>query len=182
MTSFDPATTLLVVALEDELPADMVPGWRIIYTGVGKINAAVALAAAVDKYQPLQVLNYGSAGALRPGLVGVHEVTRFYQRDMDVRALGFALGQTPFEDGTCIDLGRDGLSCGTGDQFVSAPPELDTDLVDMEAFALAKICRQQARDFHCFKYISDKADDAAATDWSQSLAIGARLFCDQILR
>jgi adenosylhomocysteine nucleosidase len=71
MTSFDPATTLLVVALEDELPADMVSGWRIIYTGVGKINAAVALAAAVDKYQPLHVVNYGSAGALRPGLIGI---------------------------------------------------------------------------------------------------------------
>jgi hypothetical protein len=54
MTRFDPATTLLVVGLEDELPADMVPGWRIIYTGVGKINAAVALAAAVDKYRPLR--------------------------------------------------------------------------------------------------------------------------------
>jgi hypothetical protein len=66
--------------------------------------------------------------------------------------------------------------------LVSAPPELDTDLVDMEAFALVKICGHQARDFHCFKYISDNADDAAATDWSQSLAIGARLFCDQILR
>ena len=181
MTSFDPLTTLLVVALEDELPAEMVSGWRIIYTGVGKINASITLAAAVDKYQPLRVLNYGSAGALKPGLVGIHEVTQFYQRDMDVRALGFALGQTPFEDGTCIDLGRAGLSCGTGDQFVSAPPELETDLVDMEAFALAKICRQRARDFHCFKYISDNADDEAAADWSQSLAIGARLFCDRIL-
>ena len=181
MTSFDPLTTLLVVALEDELPADMVSGWRIIYTGVGKINAAIALTAAVDEYKPLHVLNYGSAGALKPGLIGIHEVTQFYQRDMDVRALGFALGQTPFEDDICIDLGRAGLSCGTGDQFVSAPPELDTDLVDMEAFALAKICRQQARDFHCFKYISDNADDEAANDWSQSLAIGARLFCNQIL-
>ena len=181
MTNFDPASTLLVIALEDELPSALVSAWRIIYTGVGKINAAVALAEALQRYQPRHVLNYGSAGALRPGLVGVHEVTRFYQRDMDARALGFTLGQTPFEDGICIDLGRAGLSCGTGDQFVSAPPELVTDLVDMEAFALAKICRQQARDFHCFKYISDNANDEAAHDWSQSLAIGAQLFCDQIL-
>jgi adenosylhomocysteine nucleosidase len=65
--------------------------------------------------------------------------------------------------------------------FVSAPPELATSLVDMEALALAKICRQQARDFHCFKYISDNADDAAAADWHQSSAIGERLFCDQVL-
>ncbi|MGB1998662.1 MAG: hypothetical protein ACPHS7_04390 [Candidatus Puniceispirillaceae bacterium] len=43
MTSFDPQTTLLVVALENELPCDMVAGWTIIYTGVGKVNAAIAL-------------------------------------------------------------------------------------------------------------------------------------------
>ena len=43
------------------------------------------------------MVNYGSAGALRSGLAGLHQVTRFLQRDMDVRALGFALGQTPFE-------------------------------------------------------------------------------------
>ena len=43
MTRFDPQTTLLVVALENELPRDMVAGWTIIYTGVGKVNAAIAL-------------------------------------------------------------------------------------------------------------------------------------------
>ena len=37
-----------------------------------------------------------------------------------MRALGFSLGQTPFEDDVIIDLDGDGLSCGTGDNFVSA--------------------------------------------------------------
>ena len=100
---------------------------------------------------------------------------------MDVRALGFALGQTAFEDDGEILAGTGGLSCGTGDQFVSAPPELTSDLVDMEAYALAKICKQKAIDFHCFKFISDNADGDAARDWSQQLAIGAKLFSAEIL-
>ena len=56
------------------------------------------------------------------GLSGIHEVTKFVQRDMDARAIGFELGQTPFEDNIEIDLGRDGLTCGTGDSFVSDMP------------------------------------------------------------
>jgi adenosylhomocysteine nucleosidase len=181
MTRFDPQTTLLIMALEGELPRDMATGWTIVYTGVGKVNAAIALGDAIAMLQPTHVVNYGSAGALRPGLAGLHRVTRFLQRDMDVRALGFALGQTPFEDDSEILAGTGGLCCGTGDQFVSAPPELTSDLVDMEAYALAKICKQKAIDFHCFKFISDNADGDAARDGSQQLAIGAKLFSAEIL-
>ena len=182
MTRFDPQTTLLVVALENELPRNMVAGWTIIYTGVGKVNAAIALCDAIAIHQPKHVVNYSSAGALRPDLIGLHRVTRFLQRDMDVRTLGFALGQTPFEDDGEILAGAGGLSCGTGDQFVSSPPELTSDLVDMEAYALARICKQKAIDFYCFKFISDNADDDAAHDWSQQLASGAKLFSAEILQ
>ena len=182
MTRFDPQTTLLVVALENELPRDMAAGWTIIYTGVGKVNAAIALCDAIVIYQPKQVVNYGSAGALRPCPAGLHRVTRFLQRDMDARTLGFALGQTPFEDDGEILAGTGGLSCGTGDQFVSSPPELASDLVDMEAYALARICQQKAIDFYCFKFISDNADGDAAHDWGQQLANGAKLFSAEILQ
>ena len=182
MTRFNPQTTLLVVALENELPRDMVVGWTVIYTGVGKVNAAIALCDAIAIHQPKHVVNYGSAGALRPDLAGLHRVTRFLQRDMDVRTLGFALGQTPFENDGEILAGTGGLSCGTGDQFVSSPPELTSDLVDMEAYALARICKQKAIDFHSFKFSSSTADGDAAHDWSQQLAKGAKLFSAEILQ
>ena len=74
MTRFDPQITLLVVALENELPRDMAAGWTIVYTGVGKVNAAIALGDAIAMRQPKQVVNYGSAGALRPGLARLHRV------------------------------------------------------------------------------------------------------------
>ncbi len=122
----------------------MTAGWIIVYTGVGKVNVAIDIGDAIAKHQLRQVMNYGSAGALRPGLAGLHRVTRFLQRDMDVRALGFALGQTAFDDDGETLAGTSGLSCGTGDRFVSAPPELTSDLVDVEAYALAKICKPWA--------------------------------------
>ena len=63
MTRFDPQTTLLIVALENELPRKMATGWNIVYTGVGKVNAAIALCDAVATHQPKHVVSYGSAGA-----------------------------------------------------------------------------------------------------------------------
>ncbi len=181
MTSFNPQSTLLVVALESELPRYLAVGWQVVYSGVGKLNAAITLCDALASYQPKQVINYGSAGALRADLSGLYRVTRFQQRDMDARSLGFALGQTPFEDNVIIELDEVGLTCGTGDHFVSAPPEMTSDIVDMEAYALAKICQRKAIEFHCFKFISDNADDDAATDWAQKLMVGARLFASEIL-
>ena len=181
MTRFDPRTTLLVVALESELPRRLAVGWQIVYSGVGKVNAAITLSDALASLRPKRVVNYGSAGALRKDLSGLCRVTRFLQRDMDVRALGFSLGQTPFEDDVIIDLDGGGLSCGTGDTFVSAPPEMSCDLVDMEAYALAKICLQKNVEFHCFKFVSDNANGDAANDWTQQFERGARLFSKQVL-
>ncbi len=182
MTSFDPRTSLIVVALEMELPPAVVEGWQVLYTGVGKVNAAIELSKALNEAKsPKTIVNYGSAGSLRTDLSGIQEVTRFFQRDMDARALGFELGQTPYEDDIEIDLGRDGLACGTGDSFVSGMPAMQTDLVDMESYVIAKICRQRGIDFYCYKFISDNADEGAAVDWDKQLNNGAMLFVKNFL-
>lgn len=59
---------------------------------------------------------------------------------MDARSLGFALGQTPYEDNVIIDFDGGGLSCGTGDHFVSAPQEMVSDLVDRLCSVIGKWC------------------------------------------
>ena len=181
MTRFDPRTTLLIVALENESPRDLVAGWQIVYSGVGKVNAAITLCEALAYYKPRRVINYGSVGALRTDLPGLCRLTSFQQLDMDVRALGFLLGQTPFEDDIIINIKGDGLSCGAGDNFVNLPPEMSSDLVDTEAYAFAKICQQRAVEFHCFKFISDYADDDVAHDWEERLVLGAKLFHFEVL-
>jgi adenosylhomocysteine nucleosidase len=177
-----PDNTLIVVALEDELPTHMVPGWNVLYTGVGKVNAAIAATEAVLEAQPTHLINYGTAGALNTQITGLNRVNHIVQRDMDVRPLGFELGHTPFDTTGHIDLGGSGVSLGTGDHFVTTPPELITDIVDMEAYALAKVARLYQIHFQCWKYISDNANDDAADHWAENVAKGARAFVEQVIR
>ena len=46
----------------------------------------------------------------------------------------------------------------------------------MEAYALAKVCKLEGIVFRCFKYISDKADGNASSDWIDNCRKGAKLF------
>ena len=97
---FDPKDTLILVALQAELPREMIPSWNVAYTGVGKVNAALKGSEYVARYKPINLINFGTAGALNPKLSGLLEVTQFFQRDMDARDMGFALG---FERGWIVD-------------------------------------------------------------------------------
>ena len=124
-----------------------------------------------------EVINYGTAGTIKKELSGLVEVTKFYQRDMDVRGLlDIKLGETPFDDINEILNSNEGYSCGTGDSFVNKQIEMDVDLVDMEAYALAKVCKLEDIKFKCFKYISDNADSSASLDWIENCKKGAELF------
>ena len=171
---------LLIVALKQELPRNLLPEFNIEYCGVGKINATYKALEIISKYEPKLIINFGTAGSLRKNLFGLHEVSHFFQRDMDATALGFKIGVTPFEERSVIDFGRTGLSCSSGDNFVSSPPELKTDLVDMEAYAIAKVCVLKNVQFMCFKYVSDNADGSASKNWKANASLGATAFKDMI--
>ncbi|MAQ80576.1 MAG: 5'-methylthioadenosine nucleosidase [Rhodobacterales bacterium] len=171
---------LLIIALKEELPRNLLPEFNIEYCGVGKINATYKALEIISKYEPKLIINFGTAGSLRKNLFGLHEVSHFFQRDMDARALGFKIGVTPFEERSVIDFGRTGLSCSSGDNFVSSPPELKTDLVDMEAYAIAKVCVLKNIQFMCFKYVSDNADESASKNWKANASLGATAFKDMI--
>ena len=147
------------------------------HIGVGKINATYNLVKLIHKYKPLEVINYGTAGAVKKQLSGIIECTKFYQRDMDVRGLlDLKLGQTPFDNINEIILSEEGFSCGSGDSFVKKQIEMNVDLVDMEAYALAKVCKLEDINFRCFKFISDNADTNASSDWIENCKKGAKLF------
>ncbi|WP_023648353.1 5'-methylthioadenosine nucleosidase [Candidatus Pelagibacter ubique] len=147
------------------------------YIGVGKVNATYNLTKLIHEHNPSEVINYGTAGNIKKNLSGLVEVTKFYQRDMDVRGLlDIKLGETPFDDINEILNSNEGYSCGTGDSFVNKQIEMDVDLVDMEAYALAKVCKLEGIKFRCFKYISDNADDSASIDWIENCKKGAKLF------
>ena len=171
---------LILVAVEEELSLKDLPDLQIHYTGVGKINAAIKTIEIIKDYSPAQIINYGTAGSLNKKLTGLVEVTRFFQRDMDASPLGFKIGQTPFDSVDEINFGTGGYCCGTGDSFVTQTPKLKTDLVDMEAYAIAKICYLNDIKFRCFKYISDNADVGANDDWIKNVSMGKKLFIKRI--
>ena len=164
---------LFVAALKEETV-----GLNYFYhVGVGKVNATYNLTKLIHEHNPSEVINYGTAGTIKKGLSGIVEVTKFYQRDMDVRGLlDIKLGETPFDNINEIFNSSKGYSCGTGDSFVNKKIEMDVDLVDMEAYALAKVCKLEGIKFRCFKYISDNADDSASIDWLENCKKGTKLF------
>jgi len=108
-------------------------------------------------------------------------VSTFVQRDMDVSALGFAVGVTPMDDDhpAEIHLERffDDLPqgiCGTGDSFETGLPKVPCNLVDMEGYAMAKVCKKLGVRFVSVKYITDGANETAHLDWEENLLLGAK--------
>ncbi|MDB0155504.1 5'-nucleosidase, partial [Acinetobacter baumannii] len=48
------------------------------------------------------------------------------------------------------------------------------DVVDMEGYALAKVCHKLGVRLISVKYITDGADDTAHLDWEENLLLGAQ--------
>ena len=144
---------VILVALEEEFPSSTLKNYHIEYTGVGKINATFKTLEIINEFWPKLIINYGTAGSLNSDLSGLCEVSEFLQRDMDASSLGFQYGETPFDEIFSITFGRSGFTCGSGDNFMTASPKLQTDLVDMEAYAIAKVCLLKKVNLLCFKYI-----------------------------
>ena len=96
---------------------------------------------------------------------------------MDARGLlDFKLGETPFDPISKIILSDKGYICASGDRFVKNKLEINCDIVDMEAYALAKVCKLNGIEFKCFKYISDYANDESSNDWIENCHKGAGEF------
>jgi adenosylhomocysteine nucleosidase len=180
--------TLVVMALAAESDGVFeAAGVPVLYCGVGKVNAAIALTRELSRYaqgrQPWPlVVNFGTAGSrahAAGSMVACHE---FIQRDMDVRGLGFALGVTPFDPVpaalrfTPVFTHLATAVCGSGDSFATVQSEAPCDVVDMEAYALAKACWLAGAAFVCAKYVTDGADHGAADDWQNNVHKAAAEF------
>ena len=168
--------------------------WNILYTGVGKVNATFKLTERLTDYnwdKPKLVINYGTAGSRKIKKKTLVDCTKFVQRDMDVTGLGFMRGETPFESDPplmldfgiteCNTIGRR-ATCGSGDSFVEDRTQYYGEVVDMEAYALAKVCYLEKIPFVSFKYITDGADEQAHEDWEANLVDGIEVFKEQILK
>ena len=182
--------TLVVMALPAESDGVFeAAGVPVLFCGVGKVNAAIALTRELARYlhggEPLPlVLNFGTAGSRVFDSGALVACREFIQRDMDVRGLGFPLGVTPF-DSAPLALQFEPVfnhlptaTCGSGDSFATIDCEVECGVVDMEAYALAKVCWLEGAAFACAKYVSDGADAQAAADWQNNVHRAASEFLD----
>ena len=185
--------TLIVCALEVETQGEL-NDYDVLYTGVGKVNATYKLTTHFGKYGSYipysMVINYGTAGSRKIKKKTLTDCTSFIQRDMDVTGLGFMRGETPFEKDIPFvipskcnfnPIGRN-ATCGSGDNFVEDRTQYYGEVVDMEAYALAKVCYMRDVPFISFKYITDGADEQAHEDWENNLANGIVEFKQRILK
>lgn len=182
---------LYVVALKEEVGTEFIDKFDVLITGVGKVNAAYELTRHLAENKNIYnlVINFGTAGSnyLDPGTFV--DCTRFYEKDMDCLPLGFEPFQTPFEKEIIIDFNLESifnplnknLSCYTGDKFVTE--DLDYQgIFDMEAYALAKVCKSFQLPFISFKYISDGANSDSSGDWTENISSGYKIFYQKVVR
>jgi adenosylhomocysteine nucleosidase len=173
---------ILFVALESELPKELVPpNVSVYYTGVGKVNAAIkateVLSGLLYDFN-VTVLNYGSAGSntIPKGTLAMCKY--FIQNDMNT-PFG-KVHETPFDKllypeikEAAIEFGS-GYVCRTQDKFEDNPQGI----FDMEAYSIAKVCKIYGFDFTAYKYISDSGD---ANDWEANYRKGIDLFLEKLL-
>ncbi|MDO8733513.1 MAG: nucleosidase [Actinomycetota bacterium] len=162
---------LLVVALEEEAIHLHLTELPVLVTGIGKVNAAIAVATILGESSPSEVVNLGTAGALRPDLIGTHVISRVSQHDLDDEALFDLVGM---HFGEPVDLGGAGLTLTTGDAFVADPRARallaeHADLVDMEGYAVARAAITAGVPVRIVKRVSDDADTGAAQSWKESV-------------
>lgn len=180
--------TVLVVALPQEVYGN--PIIPLEYLGCGKVNATIQTCNTIFKYRPNWIINYGSAGSRTIPQGELVNITTFYQRDMNATVLNFGEYETPYDTQGGIlrienELGEyftKDYSCGTGDNFVTSDERSPWDVVDMEAYAIAKTCKAFGIKFSCIKYISDGADSNSDQDWSRNLKDGWNLFTETFLK
>jgi nucleoside phosphorylase len=151
----------------------------LLITGLGKVAAAAAMAGWLGAATPLppefEVLNIGTAGALRDGVDGLHLPGRVINHDISAAVLA-SVG-VEVEDTIDVAGGSD-VILATGDLFVVDPVARAAlaqraTLVDMEGFAIAWACRRAAVRVRLVKHISDNADTTALA-WPDLIDASAR--------
>jgi adenosylhomocysteine nucleosidase len=173
---------LFVLAVPEEAQF-LDTGLPVLLTGMGKVNAATALALTLGRGPvPSLIVNLGTAGGLRPGLAGLHAVRTVIQHDLDTAVLltltGVAYGAPiTLADGDAN--GDSGVVLATGDAFIADADARDVlakraDLVDMEGYALAAAAASAAVPVTMVKHVSDEADEHAARTWRETVAGSAR--------
>lgn len=176
---------LFVMAVDAEYGPHLKRRFTPLMTGVGPVEAGVRLGAELALLSergalPDFVVSLGSAGSRVLEQTEIYQAASVAYRDMDVSALGFERGATPFLDlPAIVPLGHaiPGIrqaSLSTGAAIVSgaAYDAIAADMVDMETFAVLRACQLFGVGMIGLRGISDGAADLKhVDDWRQYLHV-----------
>lgn len=185
LKSISGKSILFVMAVEAEYGPFLRSRIDPLMTGVGPVEAAVALTRTLSKLEeesqrPDLVVSLGSAGSAKLEQTEIYQASSVSYRDMDASPLGFEKGRTPFLDlPAALELplripGVPAASLSTGANIVSgaAYEGIDADMVDMETFAVLRSCQAFNLPLIGLRGISDgKAELKHVDDWKEYLHV-----------
>lgn len=144
--------------------------FKLIISGIGKVNAAIATQFLIDNYHVDYIVNFGSVGGLadKTEILGYYAVNKCCQYDFDLSALdnvsvGFIqdfntvyfypktekLNFLPFAGLATSDRFTEKLS------DIKTITHLDCEIFDMEGGAIAQTCAANSIPFYIFKGVTD---------------------------
>lgn len=149
----------------------------LVICGIGKVNAALATQAVIDKYNPTCVVNFGTAGGFKEqtSALNYYSVDKCVQYDFDLSELDpVPVGYIQDYDTDFFELPTTNflpkVSLATADRFTDKPLFLDIikekgcALRDMEGGAIAQVCKANALPLYCIKGVSDVYGSGASGD------------------
>ncbi|MCE8033719.1 5'-methylthioadenosine/S-adenosylhomocysteine nucleosidase [Halomonas sp. MCCC 1A11057] len=185
LTALGGHQVLFAMAAEAEYGPHLKQRFIPIMTGVGPVEAAVELTAALAALAqqgrlPDLVVSLGSAGSRVLEQTEIYQATSVAYRDMDASPLGFEKGTTPFLDLPAIvplPLRIPGIreaTLSTGANIVSgeAYSAIAAEMVDMESYACLRACTRFDVPLVVLRGISDgKAELHHVDDWTEYLHV-----------
>lgn len=148
-------------------------GYFVKYTGMGLISAAQICTEEILNNKPDAVFNFGTAGSSQFPIGELIEINQFCQR-------GDVLPQmNSFIQTSMLTNLKTGF-CGSADFIELAKDSHQYNVYDMEAYAMAQVCKNHQIPFHSFKLITDKSDEQLKQDWKKNLEVYRHRWVDLI--
>ena len=168
--------TLVVMALKVESQGLFeAAGFSPRYCGVGGVKATYNLTKWIYEHKRQRVINLGTAGSHTIKMRELVECITFKQRQPHdfMRTNSEIFSSEPISD-------LPQVICGSADFVEPARPLTECDVFDMEAYALAYVCKKMNVRFHSFKYVTDTSNESLISDWQTNLKQSAETLLGQL--
>lgn len=136
---------------------------KIFYTGIGLIAAASKTAEVIVTHKPTAILNIGTAGSRHLEIGSLVEGIKFSNRTKEqLESIKYSIEVSPI---TNLSKGH----IGSADHIDMSDSASDFEVLDMEAYAMALVCKKMKVQFNSIKYITDDSRSNFTEKWNQEL-------------